>query len=115
MHWIFVLGLLGSALAHPAPIHKPWKPSLSKRTVDLNQFRISANTTYTNATSTQADSVTKLARRETYVDTATAFVQSVLPNAEFRVADHYVGSNGIAVSPHMNDPRCDRTSTDNEL
>lgn len=98
MHVFFVLGLLGSALAHPARIQKSWKPSLSKRIVDLDQFRLSVNTTYANATVTQSDPVTKLTKRGTYVDTATALVQSVLPNAEFRVADNYVGIDGISVS-----------------
>lgn len=101
MRGLFFLGLLGSALAHPARVQKSWKPPVSKRTVDLDQFRLSANTTYTNSTATQSDPATKLAKRGSYVDTATALVQGILPNAEFRVADHYVGTNGIAVSvPH---------------
>lgn len=98
MQRILFLGLLGTALAHPARVHKPWKPALSKRTVDLEQYRLHSNTSYFNANITSSDPAVKLLKRGSYVDTATALVQSVVPGAEFRVADHYVGSNGVAVS-----------------
>lgn len=95
---ILLLGLMGTALAHPARVQKGWKPTLTRRTVDLNQYRLNTNATYTNATETSLNPVAALSRRDTYVDTATALVKSVAPNAEFRVADQYVGTNGIAVS-----------------
>lgn len=98
MQSILLLGLVGTALAHPARVHKPWKPTLSKRTVDLEQYRLHSNTSYFNANVTSSDPATTLLKRESYVDTATALVQSLVPNAEFRVADQYVGSNGVAVS-----------------
>lgn len=98
MQRIILLGLLGTALAHPARVHKPWKPALSKRTVDLEQYRLHSNTSYFNAKVTSSDPAAKLFKRDSYVDAATALVQSVVPGAEFRVADHYVGSNGVAVS-----------------
>lgn len=97
MQRLLVLGLAGSALAHPAHVHKPWKPALSKRTVDLEQYRLSTNTTYTNATATLTSPSVKLLKRESYVDTATALVQSIVPDAEFRVTDSYIGTNGIGV------------------
>lgn len=95
MQSLVVLGLLGTALAHPAhTANKAWKPT--KRTVDLNQFRLETNSTYANAAVAAADPVVKrLGKRGTIVETATALVQSVFPDAEFRVADSYVGTNGI--------------------
>lgn len=98
MQRLVLLSFLGVALSHPAHVHKPWKPSLSKRTVDLEQYRLPINASYTGAAATTADPAgTKLLRRESYVDTATALVQKVVPDAEFRVADSYVGTNGVAV------------------
>lgn len=100
MQRILSLGLLGSALAHPAhvPRTSTWKPSLSKRVVDLEQYRVSAVASYFNATTTKLDPEARVVKRDSYVDTATALVQSVIPGAEFRVSDHYVGTNGVAVS-----------------
>lgn len=41
-----------------------------------------------------------LLKRDSYVDSATAVVQSTVPGVEFRVVDdHYVGTNGVA---HVN-------------
>lgn len=93
MQSLVLLGLMGTALAHPAHVHKSWKAT--KRTVDLNQFRLNTNATYSNATEAALNPVTKLLKRESYIDTATALVQSVVPGAEFRVSDSYIGSNGI--------------------
>lgn len=99
MQRLLSLGLLGSALAHPAHVHKAWKPSLAKRIVDLEQYRVTNEVSYVNATATKSEPTEQIVKRDSYVDTATALVQSVVPGAEFRVADHYVGGNGIAVSP----------------
>lgn len=94
MQSLVLLGLLGTALAHPAHTsHKSWKPT--KRTVDLNQFRPETNSSYTSATVAAADPAVKLLKRGSIVDTATALVQSVFPDAEFRVSDSYVGANGV--------------------
>lgn len=100
MQRVLALGLLGSALAHPAHVQREasWKPSLSKRVVDLEQFRLSTTATYVNTTATTSDPAVKLLKRASYQDTATALVQSVAPNADFRIADSYVGNNGISVS-----------------
>lgn len=100
MQRVLTLGLLGSALAHPAHVQREasWKPSLSKRVVDLEQFRLSTTATYVNTTATTSDPAVKLLKRASYQDTATALVQSVAPTAEFRIADSYVGNNGISVS-----------------
>lgn len=97
MQSLVVLGLLGTVLAHPAHSHKSnsvWSPT--KRTVDLNQFRLETNSSYASSSVAAADpAVKRLGKRGSIVDTATALVQSVFPDAEFRVADSYVGTNGI--------------------
>lgn len=99
MQPIFLLGLLGTAFANPVRVQKTWKPNqLSKRIVDLEQYRLSTNASYTNATATSSDAAVKLLKRDSYVDTATALVQKTSSNAEFRVTDNYVGTNGVAVS-----------------
>ncbi|KAL1875472.1 hypothetical protein Daus18300_003211 [Diaporthe australafricana] len=99
MQSLVLLGLLGSsALAHPAvqsSNKKTWKPSLSKRLVDLNQYRPATTATYINATETVSSPDTKLIKRDDYVATATALVKTAAPDAEFRVYDSYVGTNGI--------------------
>lgn len=101
MQRILLLGLLGTAFAHPAHVSKTWKPNkLSKRVVDLEQYRLSTNVSYINATATTSDPVVKLLKRDSYIDTATALVQRSIPDAEFRVADSYVGTNGVAVSDY---------------
>lgn len=93
-------GLLSSlACVHGHPT-LAGKSSLTRRTVDLNSFRLSAASSYTNATVTSENPTLRFMKRETYVETATELVKSIVPGAEFRVvADHYVGSNGIA---HVN-------------
>lgn len=100
MQRLLSLGLLGSVLAHPAHVLRQpkWKPSLSKRVVDLEQYRLSTTATYFNAIATTSSPAATLLKRESYVDTATALVRSVAPDAEFRVADSYIGTNGIGVS-----------------
>lgn len=99
MQSLVLLGLLGSsALAHPAvqsANKKTWKPTLSKRLVDLDQFRPGTVASYVNATETNSSPDTKLIKRDDYVATATALVKSKAPDAEFRVYDSYIGSNGI--------------------
>ncbi|KAI0191948.1 fungalysin metallopeptidase [Xylaria flabelliformis] len=96
MRSLVLLGLLGAASAHPAPASKP---GIRRRTVDLNAYRITQSPEYHNeAASTNAKLLA--VKRDTYVETATALLKSVLPDATFRlVDDHYVGNNGIA---HVN-------------
>lgn len=96
-----LLGLLGATLhinAHPVAGHNSYKSNLRRRSVDLNAFRLKSTAKYISSKATE-DAV-KIARRDTYVDTATELVKTIAPGAEFRlVNDHYVGENGIA---HVN-------------
>jgi extracellular elastinolytic metalloproteinase len=86
------------ASAHPA---RTAKPGVRRRTVDLNAYRIHQAPEYHNEEATNAKRSELLVfKRESYVETATALVKSVVPDATFRVVgDHYVGTNGIA---HVN-------------
>ncbi|KAF2679942.1 extracellular metallo proteinase MEP [Lentithecium fluviatile CBS 122367] len=70
---------------------------LSKRTVDLDAFRLVLDTEYTNSTQAQGDSsISSLAQADPQ-DVATKLVKTTVPGAQFRlVGDHYVGDNGIA-------------------
>ncbi|KAG8160668.1 hypothetical protein KVR01_008932 [Diaporthe batatas] len=99
MQSLVLLGLLGSsALAHPAvqsANKKTWKPTLSKRLVDLDQFRPGTVASYVNATETSSSPETKLIKRDDFVATATALVKSKVPDTEFRVYDSYISTNGI--------------------
>jgi extracellular elastinolytic metalloproteinase len=90
--------IAGQVVAHPHAY--PPLNGLSKRKLDLNSFRLETETEYSNVDSTDSTPIVALAKRDTYLETATALVQKVVPGAEFRVADdHYVGTNGIA---HVN-------------
>ncbi|KAH7304725.1 Fungalysin metallopeptidase-domain-containing protein [Stachybotrys elegans] len=103
MKSIAVLGLVGLAAnvqAHPQRV-LPNEVQLSKRGIDIESFRLPALSDYTESEVAQeSEIVKKMAKRDTYVETATELVKSVAPDAEFRVVgDHYVGKNGIA---HVN-------------
>ncbi|KAJ8131525.1 hypothetical protein O1611_g2100 [Lasiodiplodia mahajangana] len=96
-----LLGLLGAA-SLPASAHptKAAKPGVRRRTVDLNAFRITQDPTYHNEAVASSNAQLLAIKRDTYVETATELLKSVVPGAEFRlVGDHYVGTNGIA---HVN-------------
>ena len=102
MKSLSVLGLLGaSALVASHPHHGPKTSSLKKRTVDLNNFRLKSTAYYVKAYNVKADrAVAAFSKGDTYVETATALVKRVAPDAEFRVVeDHWVGDNGVA---HIN-------------
>lgn len=96
-------GLLGAAavLAHPHPASTANQPGgLRRRTVDLEAYRLAETADYVNAAAAAAAGAATLARRDDYVDAATALLRATLPSAEYRlVGDHYVGANGIA---HVN-------------
>ncbi|KAI3328737.1 extracellular elastinolytic metallo proteinase [Ustulina deusta] len=100
MRSLVLLGLLGASLpasAHPARVGKP---GIRRRAVDLNAYRITQSPEYHNEAVTSANPKLLVFKRDTYVETATALVKSVVPDATFRlVEDHYVGNNGIA---HVN-------------
>ncbi|KAH6692417.1 fungalysin metallopeptidase [Plectosphaerella plurivora] len=83
-------------MAHPAS----HQPSLARRGIDIEAFRLPLLSEYTNATETVSDPVMTLSKRDTYVETATELVKATLPGVTFRVvSDHYVGTNGVA---HVN-------------
>lgn len=96
MRSLVLLGLLGAASAHPA---RGPKPGLRRRAVDLNAYRITQSPEYHNEAASAKLNLAAV-KRDTYLETATALVKSVAPDATFRVVeDHYVGTNGIA---HVN-------------
>jgi len=101
MKSLVLLGLLGATLpatAHPA--QGATRPGVRRRTVDLNNYRITQNPEYHNTEKTATDPKLLIVKRDTYLETATELVKSVVPGATFRVVDdHYVGNNGIA---HVN-------------
>ena len=93
-------GFLAShVLGHPhaSVIRK----DLKGRSVDLNAFRLTTTTEYSNVEETKKSDFSRmLLKRDSYVDSATAVLQSKIPGADFRVVDdHYVGTNGVA---HVN-------------
>lgn len=99
-----------SSLVHGHPTASPVPRGLTRRTVDLNAFRIPLVAKYTNATEVAVDppvvSLAKKrgsssAKRDDYVDVATELVKkTVSDSTTFRlVSDHYIGNNGVA---HVN-------------
>ena len=96
-----LLGLLGPAahvMAHPAMAANPnAKSYISKRSVDLEAFRLPEKAEYVSTADVNVASKRAFVKRETYVETAEAAVAELVPGATFRVVpDHYVGDNGIA-------------------
>jgi len=84
---------LKGAQAHPAHNTR----GLSKRGIDLDSYRLKQPVSYTNANDVGSDaSISSLTRRATAEETASELVKKVVPGATFRVADNYVGSNGVA-------------------
>ncbi|CZS99711.1 hypothetical protein WAI453_002365 [Rhynchosporium graminicola] len=90
--------LASNVLGHPASQHSQSSTrGLLPRTIDLSRFRITTESTYSNATATAESDISSLTKRVDYVDTASAVVSKIAPGAEFRVvSDHYVSENGIA-------------------
>ncbi|KAK6209242.1 hypothetical protein LQW54_006454 [Pestalotiopsis sp. IQ-011] len=84
-------------LAHPhARSHTDaYKGSLNKRSVDLNQYRTDSNAQYKASSEAKNDASLKVLKRSDYVETATELVKSTFPDAEFRVTNNYIGTNGI--------------------
>ncbi|KAH6647704.1 extracellular metallo proteinase MEP [Truncatella angustata] len=85
-------------LAHPhaAGHHDAYKSGLNKRSLDLNKYRTNANSDYKASSVAKTDDSLKVFKRADYVETATGLVKSVHPDAEFRVSNNYVGTNGIS-------------------
>jgi extracellular elastinolytic metalloproteinase len=87
------LATIKNTQAHPAHNNR----SLNRRAVDLDSFRMKVPVAYTNSTAVVADpSIPTLARRATAEDTATELVKQIATGSTFRLADTYVGGNGIA-------------------
>lgn len=81
------------AQAHPAHTHQ----RLTRRGVDLDDYRMKVPVSYTNAKEVGTDaSISSLTKRSTAEETASELVKKVVPGATFRVADNYVGSNGVS-------------------
>ncbi|KAJ2996782.1 hypothetical protein NUW58_g863 [Xylaria curta] len=99
MRSLVLLGLLGATLPASAHPTEPARPGIRRRNVDLNAYRITQSPQYHNAAASASQNLHTL-KRDTYVETATALIKKVLPDATFRlVDDHYVGTNGIS---HVN-------------
>ncbi|GAW13838.1 hypothetical protein ANO14919_032280 [Xylariales sp. No.14919] len=100
MRSLVLLGLLGASVPASAHPTQASKPGVRRRAVDLNAYRITQSPEYHNEAATSSNPKLLVFKRDTYVDTATALVKNIVPDATFRlVEDHYVGSNGIA---HVN-------------
>jgi len=91
--------LASQVLGHPHA--SVVRKDLKGRSVDLNAYRLTTTSEYSNVGKTkEADFSRMLLKRDTYVDSASAVLESTVPGAEFRlVDDHYVGTNGVA---HVN-------------
>jgi extracellular elastinolytic metalloproteinase len=81
--------------AHPAQLQNS-KPSLFKRTVNLESFRLKVTADYVNTTAVESEPSVKLFRRATTEDTATELVKKTVPGATFRLVEGYAATNGIS-------------------
>lgn len=69
---------------------------LRRRKVDISSYHLPLTGSYVDASQTANHPHSRLARRATYIDTATEFLRLTVPNATFRLLDdHYVGANGV--------------------
>jgi extracellular elastinolytic metalloproteinase len=100
---------ISSIGAHP---HFQHSKSLSKRTVDLNAFRLNIASDYTNSTSVGTNSTlvgtnstlvgtnstvsSSFTKRATPEDTATSLVKKAVPAATIRLVESYTGTNSMA-------------------
>ncbi|KAK9773897.1 putative Extracellular metalloproteinase [Seiridium cardinale] len=84
-------------LAHPHAVdhRSAYQGGLNKRSVDLNQYRTGTTNLYKASSTVKTDDSLKVLKRADYVETATELVKSTFPDAEFRVANSYVGTNGV--------------------
>lgn len=97
---ISVALLANEILAHP---HKNPRKGLATRAVDFSAFQLNTKSHYSNAANTSdiGESITTSSFAENpQVEIATALVQKVFPEAQFRVVeDFYTGTNGVT---HVN-------------
>lgn len=73
--------------------------SIGDRKVDVNKFRLEANAEYITSSGAPIKGGASPAgfKAVDYVQVATNFVLSTVPNANFRlVGDHYIGADGTA-------------------
>jgi len=93
-------GITSQVYAHPTHVGAASKPGISRRSVDINGFRLPLTGAYVDAATVQADPPVTNLLPGNPVDTATELVKKIAPDAEFRVVeDHYVGNNGVT---HVN-------------
>ena len=91
-----VVALLTSrVLGHPAPSTS--SRSVHRRAVvDLSAYRLAVGANYTsNVIVAEQPSSFRTFSAPTYTDVASAFVRSVRPDAEFRLASSYKSKNGF--------------------
>lgn len=71
---------------------------IGRRGIDLTPYRLPGTAEYTSSRNSAARSlIFERAEGEDYVEAAKKVLQSVHPDATFRVIDdHYVGDNGVA-------------------
>jgi extracellular elastinolytic metalloproteinase len=86
------LATFKTAQAHPHKAH-----ALTRRGVDIDSYRMKFPVAYKNATAVVADpDIPTLTKRATAQDTATEMVKKSAPGTEFRLVEHYTGTNGIS-------------------
>ncbi|KAF4987994.1 hypothetical protein FGRMN_10042 [Fusarium graminum] len=97
---LVLIGLAGLASAHPSK-RTPNPSPLSKRAIDLEEFKLKPLAEYVSQEEVPEDaSVKAVTKRAGYTETASDLVKATFPKATFRmVSDHYVGDNGVA---HVN-------------
>ncbi|KAJ5587231.1 uncharacterized protein N7459_002996 [Penicillium hispanicum] len=94
---ICIVALILAQIVHSA--HH--SDSLRHRVVDLSPFRLTSRAQYVSANQVVTNIASSVPPKEqNYLETATQLVQTIVPEATFRVVDdHYVGDNGVA---HVN-------------
>ncbi|KAK2630035.1 hypothetical protein QTJ16_000855 [Diplocarpon rosae] len=90
--------LASNVLGDPTTVRLPkGTGAVQSKPIDFSDYLLKTETTYTREEIIENSEVGSVAKRATYVDTATAFLRAKHPGALYRVAnDHYVGANGVA-------------------
>ncbi|KAF2263033.1 fungalysin metallopeptidase [Lojkania enalia] len=100
MRSTILVGLASLAIGVSAHPLSNTSPSIRKRAVDLNAFRLKVASEYADTIKVESDSSLLRVKRADPVDTATELVKKTIPGATFRlVKDFYTGTNGIT---HIN-------------
>ncbi|KAH8666865.1 extracellular metallo proteinase mep [Xylariales sp. PMI_506] len=90
-----IVGASLSVNAHPTDHTAAYKSGLNKRSVDLNAYRTTGTSAYSNVVDTTANAAFTALTVSDPVDTATELVKSTYPEAEFRFVQSYTSNNGI--------------------